>query len=68
MRWLFNLLFPTSASERKMCRSKVRFPNEPAAIQAIKRINPNKRSDKPSRAYKCPKCSGYHLTRSLKIN
>lgn len=64
MKWLFNLLFPASARDRKMCKDKVRFANEPAALEAIRRINPKRRSNKPNRAYKCPKCRGYHLTRS----
>ena len=63
---LFDWLFPTSARDRKMCKDKVRFNNEPAALEAIRRINPTKRPNKPNRAYKCPKCHGYHLTRSPK--
>jgi hypothetical protein len=64
--WLFDWLFPTNKHDRKMCNDKVRFPNEPVALQAIRRINPTGRKDKPNRAYKCPKCHGYHLTKSPK--
>lgn len=62
----FDWLFGASAYDRKMCKDKVRYNNEPAALEAIRRINPTRRKDKPNRAYKCPKCSGYHLTRSPK--
>jgi hypothetical protein len=62
--WFFDWLFPTSKRDRKMCNDKVRFANEPAALQAITRINPTGRKNKPNRAYKCPKCRGYHLTKS----
>lgn len=64
---LFDWLFPTSPRDRKMCKDKTRYANEPAALQAIKRINPARSKNKPNRAYKCPRCHGYHLTRSPKL-
>jgi len=58
--WLFG--FPNSA-EKKMCRDKVRYKTYVAASEAIKRINPTRKPDKPIRYYKCPHCNGYHITR-----
>lgn len=62
--WLFDLLFPTTPRDKKMCKNKVRFKNEPAAIAALNRINPRRAANKPIRAYRCPRCRGYHLTSS----
>lgn len=59
--WLFG--FP-SAAEKKMCRDKVRYTSYPEAQAALDRINPGRRRGKPIRYYKCPKCNGYHITRS----
>jgi hypothetical protein len=53
-------------NEKASCKKKVRFANQAAAQAAIKKINPIKRLGKPSRVYKCPVCSGYHLTSSSK--
>lgn len=52
--------------EKAVCRSKTRYANDPAAQQALKRINPNRAMGKPSRVYKCQVCSGYHLTTQRK--
>lgn len=48
--------------ERDNCRRKVRFTSDAAAQAALQRINPAKKSGKPLRVYKCPVCSGWHLT------
>ena len=45
------------------CQRKVRFGSDAAAQAALKKINPAKASAaKPNRVYKCPVCSGFHLT------
>lgn len=48
--------------EIAICKQKVRFANSAAAGAALDRINPGRKSGKPLRVYKCPVCSGYHLT------
>lgn len=65
MGW-FDWLFPVSSHDRKMCKNKVRYANESSALAAIARINPRHIRTKPNRAYKCPRCSGYHLTKASK--
>lgn len=61
---LFELLFgQPSKGDKKMCRNKRRYANEPAAKAALQRINPYRMNDRPTRSYKCPLCNGYHLTR-----
>ncbi|MDB5163786.1 MAG: hypothetical protein JWS12_404 [Candidatus Saccharibacteria bacterium] len=51
-----------SDNERRACKRKVRYATDAAAQMAIKKINPTRALKKPSRVYKCPVCSGYHLT------
>jgi hypothetical protein len=48
--------------EIAICKQKVRFSSQAAAQAALQRINPSKKSGKPIRTYKCPVCSGWHLT------
>lgn len=51
-----------SETEKASCKRKVRYANDAAAQAALKRINPSHALKKPTRVYKCPVCSGYHLT------
>lgn len=61
---LFNWIFGApSKQDRKMCHNKVRYKSYPEAQAALNRINPARKPDKPIRYYKCPHCSGYHITR-----
>jgi len=50
--------------EKAKCKSKKRFANDVLAQAALKKINPNKAANKPSRVYKCTVCAGFHLTSS----
>ncbi len=52
----------TSSNEVTACKRKTRFSNDAAAQAALKKINPVRALAKPSRVYKCPVCSGWHLT------
>jgi hypothetical protein len=48
-----------------MCNNKRRFKGEADAVYALNLINPGRaNAKKPSRAYKCPQCNGWHLTRA----
>jgi hypothetical protein len=51
-----------SDKERLSCKKKTRYANDAAAQSALKRINPAGKLKKPRRVYKCPICSGWHLT------
>jgi len=51
-----------SMNETQACKRKVRYSNDSTAQEALKRINPTHALNKPTRVYKCPVCSGYHLT------
>jgi hypothetical protein len=56
------IVYMASDREKDICKSKRRFPNDAAAQDALKKINPKHRLKRPYRVYKCPVCSGYHLT------
>ena len=49
-------------NEIPQCKKKVRFASNGAAQAALQRINPTLRPNKPIRVYRCPVCSGWHLT------
>ena len=49
-------------NEIAQCRKKVRFADRGAAQAALQRINPTLRPNRPIRTYRCPVCSGWHLT------
>jgi hypothetical protein len=51
-----------SQNEINACKRKKRYSNDSTAQEALKRINPTHALNKPTRVYKCPVCSGYHLT------
>ena len=55
-----------SVNEKMVCKKKVRFTSEAAAKSALKKINLTWKLKKPSRAYKCPVCSDWHLTSQRK--
>lgn len=44
-----------------MCLSKKRYQTQDAATQAIVHLS----GGKPMRAYECPVCRGWHITRSV---
>lgn len=51
-----------SPNEKKACKRKVRYSSDAAAQAALKKINPRHALKKPTRVYRCPICSGWHLT------
>jgi len=51
-----------SSNEKIACKRKTRFTSDAAAQAALKKIKSGWFSKKPSRVYKCPVCSGWHLT------
>ena len=48
--------------EIKKCKQKTRFTTEADAKRALNKIHAGWMSKKPLRVYKCPVCSGWHLT------
>jgi hypothetical protein len=56
----------SSDKEKAACKSKKRFSSDPAAQAALKKINPARKLKKPYRVYKCPVCSGWHLSSQSK--
>jgi hypothetical protein len=48
--------------EKAACKRKTRYSTSSAADAALKRINPSHALNKPTRAYKCPVCAGWHMT------
>ena len=53
-----------TSKEKEMCTRKKRFSSDAATQAALKKINPTRALKKPARVYKCPVCSGWHLTSS----
>ena len=48
----------------KTCKGKARYRDHPEAIKHMHWIQGNLLSDQvPVRAYHCPDCNGYHLTK-----
>jgi hypothetical protein len=56
-----------SDKEKANCKKKTRYTSDASAQNAIKKINSSKLLGKPRRAYKCPVCSGWHLSSKQKI-
>ncbi|HEU4914844.1 MAG TPA: hypothetical protein VFT16_05620 [Candidatus Saccharimonadales bacterium] len=52
--------------EKEMCKRKVRYSSDAGAQAALKKINPTHALNRPTRVYKCPVCSGWHLTSQRK--
>jgi hypothetical protein len=47
----------------RTCRGKVRYRDKAEATEALHRIATSTRHHRPTRAYECPSCNGYHLTK-----
>lgn len=49
----------------KMCGGKARYEDKKAAISAINHVMRGHRKNRPDnlRAYPCPNCRGWHLTK-----